>query len=106
MILISNKVKVFKRNSFFTKIVLKLSNHLKLAQNGPTQPNRTKTKTGQKRPKLLKNDFCKLKAKKMFCNKNFLQSFPETLQITLFCKETSNTAKQHKNQNRFKGRKH
>ena len=27
--------------------------------------------------------FLQIKSKKMFCNKNFLQSFPETLQITL-----------------------
>ena len=87
MILVSNKVNIFKRKSFFSKIVLNLSNHLKLAQNGPTRPNRTKTKTRQKRPKLLKNDLCKLKAKKMFCNKNFTQSFPETLQITLILQE-------------------
>ena len=57
---------------------------MKLAQNGPTRPNRTKTK---KRQKLLKNDFCKLKAKKMFCNKNFTQGFPETLQITLILQD-------------------
>ena len=63
------------------------SSQLKLAQNGPTRLNRTKTETRQKRPKLLKNDFCNLKAKEMFCNKNFTQSFPETLQITLILQE-------------------
>ena len=36
---------------------------------------------------MLKNDFCKLKAKKMFCNKNFTQSFTEMLQITLILQE-------------------
>ena len=46
-----------------------------------------KLKPVEKRPKLLKNDFCKLKAKKMFCNINFTQSFPETLQITLILQE-------------------
>ena len=55
--------------------------------------NRTKTKTRQKRPKLLKNDFCKLKAKKMFCNKTFTQSFPETLQITLILQENKQYGK-------------
>ena len=28
-----------------------------------------------------------IKSKKMFCNKNFTQSFPETLQITLILQE-------------------
>ena len=48
-----------------------------------------KTKIGQKHQKLLKitdhclKSFLQNKNKKLFCNKNFNQSFPETLQITL-----------------------
>ena len=83
VILVSNKANFLNGKVSLPKLSLNLSNHLKLAQNGPTRPNRTKTKTRQKRLKLFKTDFCKLKAKKMSCNKNFTQSFPETLQITL-----------------------
>ena len=60
VILVSNKVNIFNRKVFLPKLSYNLSNHLKLAQNGPTRPNRTKTKTCQKRPKLHKNDFCNL----------------------------------------------
>ena len=87
VILVSNKVNILNGKVSLPKLSKNLSNQIKLAQNGPTRPNCTKTKTRQKRSKLLKNDFCKLKAKKSLCNINFTQSFPETFHITLILQE-------------------
>ena len=43
----------------------------------------------------------------MFCNKNFTQSFPETLQITLILQENKQYGQTtQKTKNRSKGRKH
>ena len=49
-------------------------------QHGQTAQKLKLVKNVQNRSKMI---FCELKAKKIFCNKNFLQSFPETLQNTL-----------------------
>ena len=81
VILVSNKVNIFKRKSFFTKIVLKPFKSPRTCSKWTNRPNRTKTKTRQKRPKLLKNDFCKLKAKKCFATKTLPKVFQKRFKL-------------------------